>query len=157
MPRKKIFSLLLWVKSVLIVAFLIFFVKASHIYASRNEGKVCCNGRCFFVELAITPQERSKGLMFRKSLAPDQAMLFVYEDEQSRSFWMKNTYIPLDIVWLDSQRKITGVSADARPCLDGDCVFYRSPGPVQYVLEVNSGIAQNCGLKPGAECVFDIR
>ena len=69
-------------------------------FVSEQE-KVCFQDNCFNVELVATPGERAKGLMFRRSLGYKQGMLFVFEDESIHSFWMKNTFIPLDIIWLN--------------------------------------------------------
>jgi len=144
----------IWLKLGLLIVVLALSFKVSRIYAFRNQGKVCCGQACFLVDLAITAQERSKGLMFRRKMARDQGMLFIYKDEQIRFFWMKNTYLPLDLVWLDSDRKVIGVTPDVRPCLKDNCTRYSSPCPAQYVLEINAGMAEKKGVKPGLECVF---
>lgn len=102
----------------------------------------------FLVELADTDEEIQVGLMFRDSLPADQGMLFMFNDESPRAFWMKNTRIPLDIVYFDSERRLLNV-ADAVPCRADPCPIYPSDGPARYVLELNAGTAARLGLKAG--------
>src|SRR5918998_1318617 len=93
-----------------------------------------------FIEIADDTPEQERGLMFRKSLGPNSGMLFVYDDLAHRSFWMKNTYIPLDMIFLDNDLKIIDIKKDVQPCLQEDpCPSYPSAGPAKYVLEVNAG------------------
>lgn len=93
-----------------------------------------------FVELAITPSEKAKGLMFRKSLPQGQGMLFVYDQPLIPPFWMKNTLIPLDILFIGSDFKIKHIATDVPPCLNGDpCPSVAPFEKVQYVLELNGG------------------
>lgn len=102
----------------------------------------------FAVEVADDAAERAQGLMFRESLGPGQGMLFVYESARPVSFWMKNTLIPLDMIFVDAEGVVTrvhpmAVPHDETPIDGGD--------GVQYVLEINGGLAAKLGLKPGAE------
>lgn len=100
----------------------------------------------FKVELAQTPEQYEKGLMFRTRLAPGQGMLFVFPEPRSAQMWMKNTFIPLDIIFIDESGAVESVSADAAPqSLD----ILSSLGPVKAVLEVNAGTAARIGLEPG--------
>lgn len=102
----------------------------------------------FGVEIADDPAERAKGLMDRVSMPMGRGMLFVYEYPQSVSFWMRNTLIPLDMVFLDSTGRVTRVHENAIP-LD------ESPIPggdgVLAVLEINGGLASRIGIVPGAQ------
>ena len=100
----------------------------------------------FEVELATTPAEREQGLMFRKSLAPNAGMLFLYPDEQQVAFWMKNTLIPLDMLFLKADGSIARIAHDAVPL---DETPIPSGTPVRAVLEVNGGTAQALGIKEG--------
>ncbi|HEK85944.1 MAG TPA: DUF192 domain-containing protein [Candidatus Aminicenantes bacterium] len=105
------------------------------------------DGQVITAELAVSPQERERGLMFRKELAPDQGMLFIFEEEDIYSFWMKNTLIPLDIIWLNSQRQIVHLEKDVPPCPGEPCPTY-SPGcAAKYVLELKAGQAEAHQLK----------
>lgn len=101
----------------------------------------------FDVEIARTPEERSQGLMFREQLAPDAGMLFVYVKDQPVSMWMKNTLIPLDMIFIRSDLVIAGIVERAEP----KTLTPRTPGPnvhAKYVLEVPSGWASKIGLRP---------
>ena len=100
----------------------------------------------FQVDLAVTPAQRSRGLMFRETLAEDEGMLFLFAREAPRSFWMKNTYLPLDIIFLDRRGVIVSIAADARPL---DETSIPSGLPAAGVLEVLAGTARQLGLEPG--------
>lgn len=93
----------------------------------------------FYIEVADTQAEREQGLMYRESLAANQGMLFVWEQEAPRNFWMKNTLIPLDMIWLDANKTIVDIQA-AEPCQVQNCPIYSGKVPAQYVLELNQGV-----------------
>jgi uncharacterized protein len=100
----------------------------------------------FHVELAITPQEQERGLMYRNSLDPDAGMLFVSETERPHVFWMKNTLIPLDMIFIGANRRIVGIVQNAEPrTLTGRQVN----GPSQYVLEIGGGLSGSLGIRAG--------
>jgi len=101
----------------------------------------------FTIEIADTPQERSKGLMYRRSLPRRAGMLFVYEVPQRASFWMKNTLIELDLLFADSSGKITHVHHQAIP---GDLTPIPGGGAVFAVLEINGGLARRYGITVGS-------
>ena len=112
-------------------------------------------GRRFAVEIADDDAERSRGLMFRDEMAADRGMLFLHDAEEPQAYWMKNTRIPLDIFYFDSKRKLVSVSKRVPPCAAGDqCPPFPSDGPALYVLELNAGLADELGAKPGDELVF---
>jgi uncharacterized membrane protein (UPF0127 family) len=100
----------------------------------------------FEVELATTPAEREQGLMFRKSMAPNAGMLFLYPGEQQVAFWMKNTLIPLDMLFLRADGSIAHIAHDAVPL---DETPIPSNAAVKAVLEVNGGTAASLGIKEG--------
>jgi uncharacterized membrane protein (UPF0127 family) len=100
----------------------------------------------FEVELATTPAEREQGLMFRKTLASNAGMLFLYPDEQQVAFWMKNTLIPLDMLFLKADGSIARIAHDAVPL---DETPIPSNADVKAVLEVNGGTATALGIKEG--------
>ena len=99
----------------------------------------------FSVEVADTPGKRRQGLMFRKQLEEGTGMLFVFDKDEPRSFWMKNTYIPLDIVFIGESQEVVSVVEGTTP-LSTEPV--RSAGPAKYVLEVNAGEFSERGLAP---------
>ncbi|MCX5813054.1 MAG: DUF192 domain-containing protein [Proteobacteria bacterium] len=105
----------------------------------------------FKTELAVTPEEHERGLMYRKSLAPDAGMLFVFKEDNVRFFWMKNTYVPLDMVFISSRLEVTGIYRSAKPL---DEATLTSWSPAMYVLEINSGKADKCNIRVGSKIKF---
>jgi uncharacterized membrane protein (UPF0127 family) len=101
----------------------------------------------FDIEIAETPEKQETGLMYRKKMAPNQGMLFVYDYAQPMSFWMKNTYLPLDMIFIDSDKKIVQISKDTVPYSEDQIICFK---PVQYVLEVNAGICDMAGITVGS-------
>jgi uncharacterized membrane protein (UPF0127 family) len=106
-------------------------------------------GHRFDVEIAADNDARARGLMFRDEMAADHGMLFLFDDEQPRVFWMKNTHIPLDILYFDHEYKLVSVQQRVPPCRSDPCAQYPSSGPAKYVLELNSGTADKLGVKAG--------
>lgn len=102
----------------------------------------------FHVEIADTPAERNRGLMFRESMASSAGMLFVYERPQDVAFWMKNTLIPLDMIFADATGLVRRVHANAVP---GDLTAIPGGADIQFVLEINGGMAKRLGITEGAE------
>jgi uncharacterized membrane protein (UPF0127 family) len=101
--------------------------------------KVCIRHACVAVEIADTPEKQERGLMFRKDLADNQGMLFVFPKPDRYGFWMKNMEIPLDFIWIDQDRKIVSLNTGVMPCAAKPCPVISPKYPAQYVLEVNSG------------------
>ncbi len=102
----------------------------------------------FTVELARTEAEREKGLMYRRSMADTAGMLFDFGRDQMLLFWMKDTYIPLDMVFIDHGGHVVSIKRDAKPL---DETTISSQVPAAGVLEVNAGVADKIGLKVGDE------
>lgn len=120
--------------------------------ASGADAWVELNGQRFAVEVADDDAERARGLMFREEMAPDRGMLFIHERQEPLAYWMKNTKIPLDILYFDSARKLVSQQRDVPPCSLGDrCPPYPSQAPARYVLELNAGQAAAMKLADGAE------
>ena len=112
--------------------------------------KVELNGKRYHVEIADNDELRARGLMFRRDLAEDAGMLFIHDTEEPLAYWMKNTYIPLDILYFDSQFKLVSAQLDVPPCGDAaQCPSYPSTGQAMYVLELNAGEAGRLNLKVG--------
>jgi uncharacterized membrane protein (UPF0127 family) len=112
-------------------------------------------GQRYVVEVAQDGPSRNRGLMYRDQLAPGTGMLFLHDVEEPLAYWMKNTRIPLDIFYFDSQRRLVSVSRGVPPCSLGDrCPPYPSAGPALYVLELNAGEAARLGVARGDELVF---
>lgn len=121
---------------------------------TNDISKTCFNKNCFDVEIADTPEERARGLMNRESLNQDSGMLFIFDTEAKHCFWMKNTLISLDIIWLDENKKIVFIKHNAEPCQADPCETFKPSGNAKYVLEINSGLAKEIGLKKGGYLEF---
>jgi uncharacterized membrane protein (UPF0127 family) len=106
-------------------------------------------GKKFDVEIADNPEARARGLMFRDSMDADHGMLFLFDRADPQAFWMKNTHIPLDILYFDENYKLVSAQERVPPCRSDPCSVYPSTGPAKYVLELNSGTAEKLGVKPG--------
>lgn len=112
-------------------------------------------GERYSVEIAADDQARARGLMFRDSLPEGHGMLFIHEREERQAYWMKNTRIPLDILYFDASRRLVSQQRSVPPCSAGDrCPPYPSRGPALYVLELNAGEARRLGLEDGAVLEF---
>ena len=101
----------------------------------------------FTIELAATPGERERGLMYRQSMPVNHGMLFDFRTEQPVAFWMKNTPLPLDMLFIDGQGIVVQISADATPFSETPIVCR---DPIRAVLELNAGTAAKLGIAPGA-------
>ena len=100
----------------------------------------------FQVEMAITPEEKERGLMYRKELPEGHGMLFDFQTERPVAFWMHNTYISLDMIFITGDGRIIHIAENATPRSDA---LIPSGGPVRAVLEVIAGTARRFGIKPG--------
>ena len=98
------------------------------------------------VEIASNDETRARGLMFRRSMPEDAGMLFVFAEERHQSFWMKNTYLPLDMIFIRADGTIRSIATDATPLSEATI---SSKGAVRFVLEVNAGTAKRLGWKAG--------
>jgi uncharacterized membrane protein (UPF0127 family) len=87
--------------------------------------------------------------MFRDAMDADHGMLFIHEVQAPQAYWMKNTRIPLDILYFDEDYRLVSVQQRVPPCRSDPCAQYPSDGPARYVLELNSGTADKLGVKPG--------
>jgi uncharacterized membrane protein (UPF0127 family) len=115
-------------------------------------------GTVIYAELADTPIKRGRGLMFRDHLQPDRGMLFTFGDLQAWSFWMKNTKIPLDIIWMDDKKKIVHIERNVPICTrtDDSCPQYRSNDGALFVLELGGGRAEALDLQRGKRLEFKL-
>jgi uncharacterized membrane protein (UPF0127 family) len=123
--------------------------------ASAGQSWVELGGQRYTVEVADTEDERERGLMFRDSLEAGHGMLFIHEREEPQAYWMKNTRIPLDILYFDDGRRLVAQQRDVPPCSLGDaCPVYPSNAPARFVLELNAGEANRLKLEDGAPMTF---
>lgn len=123
-------------------------------HAPAHDSKVQLKNRVYSVETATDAASREQGLMYRTSLAANHGMLFIFPAPEKLTFWMKNTLIPLDILFFDSQYRLTNVHQHVPPCKTEPCPVYSSIGPSQYVLELNAGEVEKLGVNPGDELAF---
>jgi uncharacterized protein len=93
-------------------------------------------------EIVDTPETIERGLMFRKSLGANEGMLFVFEESGFHTFWMKNTLIPLDIIWIDERWRVISLAESVPPCRADPCPTYPPAGDARYVVEVAAGFAR---------------
>ena len=109
------------------------------------------------LEVANSADERRTGLMYRRSLPRDHGMVFVYGGADERTFWMKNTFVPLDIVFVAANGTVVSVAhADPQPnASDSELRRYESGAPAKYVVEMRQGFANRTGVEPGTRLVFD--
>jgi len=123
--------------------------------ASASGPWVALGGHRYSVEVTTTEAERARGLMFRDELPAGHGMLFIHEEEGPLAYWMKNTRIPLDILFFDRARHLVSQQRDVPPCDLGDaCPPYPSDAPAIYVLELNAGEAERLQLQNGATIEF---
>lgn len=114
----------------------------------QTDWVVSIDSHEFNVEVVKERDEIMRGLMYRKNIPEDYGMLFLFPNEQPRTFWMKNTLIPLDIIFIDNNYKIVKIQ-EAIPCIEDPCKTYPSEFPAQYVLEINGGHSEKYGIKEG--------
>lgn len=122
---------------ILVVAYSIF---NNRLHEKNNIPQLCAGRICFTVELARTQAEQEQWLMYRESMSDNHGMLFVFPKSDLQNFWMKDTLIPLDMVWIDEQFRVVRIMT-AQPCIADPCAVYRPEIWAKYVLEINAGIA----------------
>lgn len=115
----------------------------------QNQDTMCFDNSCVDIELALTPQEITLGLMHRAELCESCGMLFIFESPDTHFFWMKNTLIPLDIIWMDAGSKIIYIEKEVKPCNTSSCPTYGPNADSGYVLEVNGGYAEKYNIAVG--------
>ena len=140
-------SVVVGLVAISLVAVLIFAVKAQ-----TPLSTISINGKKLKVKIATSSQDKMRGLCCRDSLPDDQGMLFVYDEPGLYGFWMKNTRIPLDMFWIDSDKRIVHIQKNVQP--DSYPKSYVSKEPAQYVLETNAGYADRYNVKNRDEVAF---
>lgn len=118
-----------------------------------REGEMRIHGVPIIVELALDAPAQAKGLMYRESVPEDRGMLFLFSQTQDLSFWMKNTLIPLDIIYIAEDGRVVDI-IQADPCRASRCPSYLAKAPGKYVLELNEGMAEKLGLKIGDSLIW---
>ncbi|MDP8212990.1 MAG: DUF192 domain-containing protein [Candidatus Zapsychrus exili] len=140
----------------IIIILLVSSCKASSI---TLENQVCFKDSaesCFNVELAVTDEELQRGLQFRGVLFEHAGMLFVFKQAAQHAFWMKNTLLPLDMIWLDNEGVVVHIEQNAPPCKTDNCAIYQPESQANYVLEVNAGLCEKLGIAIGDKTKINI-
>jgi uncharacterized membrane protein (UPF0127 family) len=119
---------------------------AAHVTIETADRKIV-----FRVEVALTPEEHARGLMYRTRLATDAGMIFVFDEPQIQRFWMKNTLIPLDMIFIGADHRVVGVVENAAPETENERMV---GAPSQYVLEIGGGLAAQLGIRAGQAVDF---
>ena len=123
--------------------------------ACAADAYVMLGGHRYTIEVAADNASREHGLMDRTQMDADHGMLFVFDDDAPRAFWMKNTKIPLDMLFFDADKRLVSVQHDVQPCVADPCPAYSSGAPARYVLELNAGQSRAIGLSPGDEMTIN--
>ena len=125
---------------------LIFLIPLLFLLGCASEKQVCFESNCFEVETSDNPLERTQGLMFRSSLDENKGMLFIFPESGLYSFWMKNTLIPLDIIWINKNLEVVDIKSDAQPCTTENCNSYSPSSEALYVLEINANLTNKYNI-----------
>jgi uncharacterized membrane protein (UPF0127 family) len=133
-----------------VVVFLVFLVACSQVPQISNEPFVEFNDSKFFVKLADEPSEWQSGLMFVENMPKNEGMLFIFNDSSPRTFWMKNTLIPLDMIFIDENFAVVDVKENVPPCESDPCQTYPSEVPSKFVLELNAGSVKENNIFVGS-------
>lgn len=131
-----------------IILFLLIFSAVSSAWMNSGNKYIPVflpNGEKITAELAVTDEERQRGLMFRDELGENQGMLFIFKSEGFYSFWMKNVNFSIDILWLNADKRIVHIEENVPPCKNEPCPSYTPDLPALYVLELKAGsVKENC-------------
>ena len=122
---------------------------------SNAQDSVCFGASCFYPEVAETAPQKQKGLMGRESLAENEGMFFVYDEDVRPAFWMKNMRIALDFVWIDREGRVVDIHQGVPPC-GQNCPSIVSRQSLRYVLEVPSGAVEKAGIKIGDQALIKL-
>jgi len=122
-----------------------------------TQDQVCFQNHCYEVEIVQKGEELARGLQFRQFLPKNRGMLFIFPQNARHSFWMKDTLIPLDIIWLDYARLVVYIQHNVTPCVQDPCPIYTPPTEAMYVLELNAHQAHTLQLKEGNQLEFRLK
>lgn len=121
-----------------------------------KKTEVLLNNEKFSIEIASSPIQWARGLMYRDNLPKNNGMLFIFPMESKQSFWMKNVKFPLDIIFLSKDKKIVDIKENFEPCLQDSCPSYTPSEKAKFVLEINGGRVKDLDLKIGDEIKMNI-
>jgi len=140
-----------------VAIFVVLFVIANYFLPFNKTPVTLISGRKevnVIAEIADNPISQAKGLMFRESLKENEGMIFIFSGNEKRTFWMKNTLIPLDIIFVSSDMTIVDIKENFEPCQEFSCPSYTSKAGAKYVLEVNAGFVKKHNIKIGDRMRF---
>lgn len=129
------------------------FITDSEDITNQNETIAIVNNQTFFLEVADSEEERRRGLMFRTDLGENEGMLFIFDNEEPRTFWMKDTPLSLDIIYLNSNKEVVSLHERALP--NQTETVYPSEFPAEYVVELRGGTVQKYGIEVGDKFNID--
>lgn len=112
------------------------------------------DGTVYALEVVADQESRAQGLMYRDHLRPNTGMLFIFAEDGEYAFWMKNTLIPLDMLWISADQKLVHIKHDVQPCKVEDCPSYPPGVDARYVLELAAGEGKKHNLKAGDKLVI---
>jgi uncharacterized membrane protein (UPF0127 family) len=112
---------------------------------------------CFIVEVARTPEEKERGLMGRESIGERNGMLFVFGQEGSYGFWMRNMTMAIDLIFIGEDKKVVFVKREAQPCTSDPCEMISPQQKFMYVLEIGAGISDLLGIEEGTDASISVR
>lgn len=141
------------VRPLLLAISFVLFLLADRVLAANNPKTLTAttNNHTLTLEVARSDNERAQGLMYRRELARDAGMLFIFPATQQQNFWMKNTPLPLDLIFLDENKTVVGVVERAVPF---STKTFGIEQPSRYVIEVNAGVAKELGVNIGTKVEF---
>ena len=129
------------------ITLILFLICIFLVGCSQNDKLVCIKDKCLTVEIADSKELQMVGLMNRDHLDADKGMLFVFKENTIHTFWMKNTLIPLDMIWRDENKEVVHIEENALPCKSEPCQTYNHEVKARYVLETNSGFVKENNIK----------
>ena len=140
----------------LIFFFLLTLIFAVFFFGISKKEKIVLHFQnySFRVEVAQNSWQRARGLMFKKQMKENEGMLFVFSKPGLYNFWMKNVKFPLDLIWIDSEKKIVDLKLEQEPCLGDICPAIKPRAKAQYVLELKGGMATKAGMSLGSLLQF---
>ena len=144
------FDLIIIVVGIVIILIFLYFKKSPTKYTNVKVGDTTVKA-----EIADTTLKQIRGLMFRKNLPEDQGMLFDFNQDGFHGIWMMNMSFPIDIIWIDNEKKVVDIVRDVQPCRIS-CSTYRPKEKARYVLEVNANFTEKHGVNIGSELKFNL-
>lgn len=122
-----------------------------------QQNSVCFKGQCVDVEVVSTSEGRMRGLQFRPSMDTNSGMLFIFDESAAHAFWMKDTLIPLDMIWMDYTRRVVHIEENVQPCRQDPCASYAPAADALYMLEVNAGYVQAHDIHVDHQASFNVK